>query len=239
MNESAEEDQGLLSQPAGSGGVLSINLINTVANKMREEMHAMRSDLEQQFTAMRAELEVKMSGRKGTGHWESGSIETLLEKNIIIEQKMEDIEKDMNDVKDIKEVINNDEKTTGMIKKCKEIIKEGTLNIHMINDIKKLKEDLDKGLLDLSNAIETVRQNTEEAMMETKKNNDIDDVKNKVDEIVSRMNNVNQKVKNHNVHLQSLIKFHEDKIEDKFPRTSPRSCSTKKKTSLKNSSTTC
>ena len=36
----------------------------------------------------------------------------------------------------------------------------------------------------MSNAIETVRQNTEEDMMETKKNNDVDDVKNQVDEIV-------------------------------------------------------
>ncbi len=53
-------------------------------------------------------------------------------------------------------------------------------------------------------------------MADIKENTELNDVKDKVDEIVVRMNNVNQNVKDHNVHLQSLIKFHEDKIEDKF-----------------------
>ena len=125
-----EEDYGLLAaqagptgQPSGSGGVISINHTNMVANTLREEMHAVRSDLEAKFNAMKIEFEIKMSGRLGTGHWESGAIETLIEKNNVIERKMEDIENNMNDIKEIKEVINNDEKITGMIKKYKEIIK--------------------------------------------------------------------------------------------------------------------
>ena len=211
-------------EPAGGGGAISISLINSIASQMREEMLGARSDLEAKFDAMKREFEIKMAGRPGMGFCESGSIETLkeemiyrkqetthlLEKNVIIEQKVMDLEKNTENIKDIKELIENDEKITDMIKKYKEIIKDDTLNIE------KLKEDLDKGLLEMSKAIETVRQNTEDYIMEIKKNNDINDVKNKVDEIVSRMNNVNQKVKNHNVHPQSLIKFHEDKIEDKF-----------------------
>ena len=93
-----EEDQGLLAaqagptgQPAGSGGVISINHTNMVANTLREEMHAVRSDLEAKFNSMKIEFEIKMSGRKGTGHYESGSIETLIEKNTIIEQKINDM----------------------------------------------------------------------------------------------------------------------------------------------------
>ena len=80
MDESDEEDQGLLgfpmlvaqasatSQPAGSGGVISINHTNLVAAALREEMHAMRTDLDAKFNAMKIDFEVKMSGRKGTGH---------------------------------------------------------------------------------------------------------------------------------------------------------------------------
>ena len=159
---------------------------------MRDQMHAMRSDLEQKLTAMRAEFEVKMSGRKGTGHWGTGSIETLLEKNVTIEKKIQDIEKDMNDVKDIKEV---------------------TLNIHMIDDIKKLKESLNKGLSELSSAIETVRQNTEDDITEIKKN---DGMKNKVNEISIRMSNNHRETNDHNVYLKSLIMNNDDKIDDKF-----------------------
>ena len=47
-------------------------------------------------------------------------------------------------------------------------IKEVTLNIHMIDDIKKLIEDPNKGLSELSSAIETVRQDTEDDIMEIK-----------------------------------------------------------------------
>ena len=61
-----------------------------------------------------AEFEVNMSGRKGTGHYESGSIETLIEKNNIIEQKIKDIEMNMNDIKDIKEAIKDDDKIADM-----------------------------------------------------------------------------------------------------------------------------
>ncbi len=97
--------------------MISINHTNMVANALREEMHAVRSDLEAKFNAMKIEFEIKMSGRKGTGHWESGAIETLIENNNIVEQNMEDIQKIMDDIKDIKEVINNDAKITDMIKK--------------------------------------------------------------------------------------------------------------------------
>ena len=100
-----EEDDGLLAaqagptgQPAGSGGVISINHTNMVANTLREEMHAAMSDLEAKFNAMKIEFEIKMSGRKGTGHWESGAIETLSEKNNVIEQKMEDIQMNMDTI---------------------------------------------------------------------------------------------------------------------------------------------
>ena len=156
MDESDEEDQGLLGfpllvaqgsatiQPARSGGVISINHTNLVAAALREEMHAMRTDLDAKFNQMKIEFEVKMSGRKGTGHYESGSIETLIEKNNIIEQKIKDIEINMNDIKDIKEAIKNDEKIADLIKKYKDIGKEDTLNVHMTDDIKKLKEYFDK-----------------------------------------------------------------------------------------------
>ncbi len=70
---------GLTGQPAGGGGVISINHTNMVANTLREEMHAVRSDLEAKFNAMKIEFEIKMSGRKGTGHYESGAIDTLIE----------------------------------------------------------------------------------------------------------------------------------------------------------------
>ena len=54
--------------PAGGGGAISISLINSIASQMREEMLGARSDLEAKFNAMKIEFEIKMSGRRGTGH---------------------------------------------------------------------------------------------------------------------------------------------------------------------------
>ena len=67
--------------------------------------------------------------------------------------------------------------------------------------------------MELSNAIETVRQNTEDDITEIKKN---DDMKNKVNEISIRMSNNNRKTNDHNVYLKSLIMNNNDKIDDKF-----------------------
>ena len=50
-------------------------------------MYGVRSALEADFNAMKRDLEIKMSGRKGTGHNESGAIETLNKKVSIIEKK--------------------------------------------------------------------------------------------------------------------------------------------------------
>ena len=148
------------SQPAGSGGVISINHTNMVANTLREEMHAVRSDFEAKFNAMKIEFEIKMSGRKGTGHWESGAIETLIAKNNVIEQKMEDIHKNTESINDAKELIENDEKVTEMIKKYKEL----NLGDHVISVTKKLKDEIGKGLMEVNEIIETVKKNTEENM---------------------------------------------------------------------------
>ena len=181
-------------------------------------MHAMRTDLDAKFNAMGIDFEVKMSGRKGTGHYESGSVETLIEKNKIIEQKIDDIEMNMNDIKDIKEAIKDDDKIADMIKKYKDITMEDESNIHMTEDIEKLKNDLKQ----LDKAIDTIRQNAEDDMEDIKKNmvklkeDDLNDVTDKVDAIASRMNNNNRKINDHNVHLKSLIKNLEDEIDDKF-----------------------
>ena len=51
-----------------------------------------------------------------------------------------------------------------MIKKYKDIVIEGTMNDRLTNSTKKLKDALDKGLLEASEAIETVKQNTKEDM---------------------------------------------------------------------------
>ena len=196
---------GLTGQPAGGGGVISINHTSMVANTLREEMHAVRSDLKAKFNSMKIEFEIKMSGRKGTGHYESGSIETLIEKNTIIEQQIRDRESSMNDIKDIKEAIKDDEKIADMIKKYKEITMKD-------KDFEKLKDDLEQ----LDKAIDTIRQNAEEDMAEIKENMVDSDVENKVDAISSRMNDNNRMINDHNVHMKSLIKNLEDKIDDKF-----------------------
>ena len=228
MGESAEEDYGLLgftllvaqsgpstmgnsatSQPAGSGGVISINHTNMVANTLREEMHAVRSDLEAKFNAMKIEFEIKMSGRKGTGHWESGAIETLIEKNNIVEQKMEDIHKNMDTIKDIKELIENDEKITGMIKKYKEIIIEGTLNTHVINVTKKLKDELDKNFMGTYKMIETIEEDMNKMKEDTSAGADMPS-------LTPLPGGIDQKIKDHLVQLQSVVKLHEEKIEDNF-----------------------
>ena len=112
---------GATGQPAG-GGVVSMNHTNLVAGVLRTEMHEMRTTLEAELNSFKVEFEIKMSGRKGTGHYEAGSIETLIEKNNILEQKIADIEKNTENIKDIKELIENDDKITGMVKKYKEII---------------------------------------------------------------------------------------------------------------------
>ncbi len=141
---------------------------------------------------MKIEFEIKMSGRKGTGHYESGSIETLLEKNKILEQRINDMEMNMNDIKDIKEALKEDVKIADMIKKYKEITMEDKPNVHMIEDVEKIKKSMVKI-----------------------KEDDLNDVTDKVDAIASRMNN-NRKINDHNIHLKSLIKNLEDKIDDKF-----------------------
>ena len=82
---------GLPGQPAGSGGAISINLIHEVAQTLRTEMHAVRADLESKFNTMNRDFEIKMSGRKGTGHYEAGAIETLLEKVKTIEKDIKEI----------------------------------------------------------------------------------------------------------------------------------------------------
>ena len=81
------EDEGGVEQPAvqavptgmatSSGGSIPINHMNQVASQLRDEMSAVRTALEADFNAMKRDLEIKMSGRKGTGHYESGAIETL------------------------------------------------------------------------------------------------------------------------------------------------------------------
>ena len=107
-----DEDFGMLAaqtgQPTVSGGVLSMNHTNMVANALREEMYAVRHELETKFNTMKVEFDVKMSGRRGTGHYEAVATETLIEKVKNLEQKMEDIEKNMDD---IKEVVHNDERS--------------------------------------------------------------------------------------------------------------------------------
>ena len=85
---------GLTGLPIGSGGSISINHINKVANELREEMYGVRTALEADFNAMKRDIEIKMSGRKGTRHYASGAIETLNEK-------VSDLEKNMDDIKDI------------------------------------------------------------------------------------------------------------------------------------------
>ena len=112
---------GATGQPAG-GGVVSMNHTNQVAGVLRMEMHEMRATLEAKLNSLKIEFEIKMSGRKGTGHYESRSIETLIEKNNILEQKIADIEKNMNNAKDIKEIIENDANIGNMIEKYKEVI---------------------------------------------------------------------------------------------------------------------
>ena len=116
-----------------------INLIQNLAYEMREEMSASRHVIEKRVDSIQRELEIKMAGRPGMGFYESGSIETLkeenvyrkqetthlIEQNIIFEQKLKDIEKNMNGIKDINEIINNDEKVTNMVEKFKEAISGG------------------------------------------------------------------------------------------------------------------
>ena len=166
----ADEDIGLMATHAGAtgqatvGGVVSMNHTNQVAGVLRTEMLEMRATLEAKINSLKVEFEVKMSGRKGTGHYESGAIATLIDKHDIVEQKIEDIQKNMENIKDLKELIENDEKITGMIKKYKEIIIEGTLNTHVINVTKKLKDELDNGLMKVNELIETIKKNTEEDM---------------------------------------------------------------------------
>ena len=125
--------------PAGGGGAISISLINSIASQMREEIAGARSDLQAKFDAMQREFDIKMAGRPGMGFYEAGSIETLkeemvyrkqetthlLEQNAIFEQKMNDIEKNIDGVKNINEVINNDEKVTSMVEKFKEAMSGG------------------------------------------------------------------------------------------------------------------
>ncbi len=222
----ADEDIGLMAAHAGAtgqatvGGVVSMNHSNQVAGVLRTEMLEMRATLEAKINSLKIEFEVKMSGRKGTGHWESGAIETLIEKNNIVEQMMEDVQTNMDTIKDIKELIENDEKITDMIKKYKEL----SLGDHVINVTKKLKNELDKGLMEMNEIIETVKKNTEENMSARFNDltNAIAEVKKHVNgrsgmpSLTPLSNEVDQKIKNHQVHLQSLIKLHEDKIEDKF-----------------------
>ena len=125
--------------PAGGGGAISISLINSIASQMREEIAGARGDLQAKFDAMQREFDIKMAGRPGMGFYEAGSIETLkeemgyrkqetthlLEQNSIFEQKMKDIEKNIEGIKDINEIISNDEKVTSMVEKFKEAISGG------------------------------------------------------------------------------------------------------------------
>ena len=93
----ADEDIGLMAAHAGAtgqatvGGVVSMNHTNQVAGVLRTEMLEMRATLEAKINSLKVEFEVKMSGRKGTGHYESGAIATLIDKHDIVEQKVEDI----------------------------------------------------------------------------------------------------------------------------------------------------
>ena len=174
-----EADHGPTGQPAGGGGAIGVNLINALANHMREEMSALKTDLEAKFNTLNRDLEVKMSGRKGTGHYEHGSSEDINEKMEELSNKIEKERTDAadtrtnlaeefiklrDDIKDIKEIINDDEKITIMIEKYKDIVINDTMNERLTSSTTKLKDALDKGLLEANKAIENIKQNNKEDM---------------------------------------------------------------------------
>ena len=153
---------------------------------MYEQMVETRINLEGKFDAMKREFEIKMAGRPGMGFYEAGAIDTLkekmiyreqetthlLEQNAILNQKMKDIEEDIDSVESINEVIKNDEKITSMISKFKEAINEGEGVQSLIKrnrdstiaELQKLKEDLDMSIVQVNMAIMSNKEKIEEDM---------------------------------------------------------------------------
>ena len=126
-------------QPTGNLGQIAINQITVVANELRDEMFACRNSIKTEFDAMKRDFEVNMSGRA----YETGALKTL-------DEKVSNIEKNMDDLKDIRDIIKYDDRITSMINKYKEFFNDGTAlrktKIMIDNVEAKLKEDFDTAI---------------------------------------------------------------------------------------------
>ena len=101
-------------QATGSSGSLAISLTNEVARQLRAVMSEVRMTLEAKFDFLKRESEVNMKGRA----YETGALATLTER-------VDNIEGSMHDLKNIKEIISDDNRTNDMIKKYKDFIIDG------------------------------------------------------------------------------------------------------------------
>ena len=188
------EDGGEYGQPAEGGGSLAINYANEVARALRNEMLELRSAIMANLDATKRDIDAKMSGRVGSEHHEVGTLKTLNDKIDKLEKENKDIKKDyewllaeletatpritkleedtydiqmnMKDVKDIVEIVKDDENITGMITKYEELVIDGealTKTKNMMKNIEaKLKEDFDKDIEDMNARIDEIKKNIDE-----------------------------------------------------------------------------
>ena len=151
------EDGGEYGQPAESGGSLAINHSNEVARAMREEMSALRSAVEASVNALKRDFDMKSGAIKMMGD----KITKIEKENKDITEKLQEesnnfiqmvtprvynLEEEMENIKNIAEIIKDDDKLTDMMNKSSEATKN-TENM-IINIEAKLKEDFN---LDVDN----------------------------------------------------------------------------------------
>ena len=175
------EDGGEYGQPAEGGGSLAINHSNEVARAMREEMAALWSAVEASVNALKRENDVKSGAIKMIGdkinklEMETKDIKEKTEKwedenyNFIQinTPRISNLEEEMENIKNIAEIIKDNDKVTDIMNKHNEVNKK---NEDMIINIEaKLKEDfnldvenLDTRINDIINRIGGIQKSIDE-----------------------------------------------------------------------------
>ena len=151
------EDGGTYGQPAEGGGSLAINHANEVARALRDEMLELRSAIMANLEATKRDFDVKKSfdvmtlndkidklekenkDIKKDYEWLLAELETTTPRITKLEEDADDVKVKMGDVKDIVEIIKDDEKLTGMINKYKEF----TINGETIKKTKNIIDNIE------------------------------------------------------------------------------------------------
>ncbi len=151
----------------GEGG-RAITVITRVADALREQIYAARSDLKNEIDTPTRKVEIGLARRKGLGHHEARSVEELKEDNIHLHQKVDDIFMDMNIIryfinsqKDYKEMLDtyNEVSKTDTIKELKDQIEEVSIDFDNFKESgRKTRYGVEVGAKNIKSSIETVQK---------------------------------------------------------------------------------